>query len=375
MILSFFYIAVFVISLYSLMLLILLLSVRKSRLINTTDWNTKISILIAARNEERNIETCLKSILNQIYPSHLLEIIVVDDHSEDKTFELAKNTLHESKIAYQVLSLKNIGTQGKKAALEYGMSKASGELIICTDADSYASSINWISTYVNIYCNKGAQLIAAPVIYNNDKSFLAAFQQIELLILNVISAGTFNIKKPIMCNGANMAFTKKVFEEVRGYEGNRNVASGDDVFLLNKITSLHPNSVAYLFSVEALVYTQAATSIKAFIQQRLRWAGKFKYNKNKFNFFLGLLTFTTNVSWVFLIPSMLVSASLTKCLIVLLLTKCLIDFLLLFLGAIFFKRKRILMWFPLVAVIYPFYVSLSALFGAFIQIDWKGRKI
>ncbi len=373
--LIFLFISVFIIGLYAFVLVVLLLSVQRSKLVNTSEWSTKVSVLIAARNEEKYIERCLRSVLSQRYPSHLLEVIVIDDCSEDATSQLAQRVLQTSSIAHQVLSLNETGKTGKKAALEYGISKASGELIICTDADSFALNQNWVSAYINTYIAKGAKLIAGPVLYTKTKGFLVAFQQIELLILNLVSAGTFKLKKPVMCNGANMAFARKVFIEVGGYEGNLHLASGDDVFLLNKVSAKYPDALTYLFSKESLVYTAPADNINTFIQQRIRWAGKFKHNSNFFNAFIGLVSFAANVWLVLLIALSLFFPQWSNYFILLLAGKCLIDFLLLFLGTIFFRQKQVLIWFPLATIIYPFYVCLAVVAGVFIRTQWKGRKI
>ena len=95
------------------------------------DPDQKLSVVIAARNEEENIGNLLSSIAIQTYPQHLFEVVVVDDHSTDNTIAIASRF---SFVKIIKLQFDNINSY-KKKAIETGIAAASGDLIVITDAD------------------------------------------------------------------------------------------------------------------------------------------------------------------------------------------------------------------------------------------------
>ena len=125
--------------------------------------HTKVSILVPARNESENIQRCLQSLLHQNYPETLLEILVIDDHSEDDTAALAEAIGDTRVKVLRLADYPDLPQQAfKKLALTTGIGEASGSLIVTTDADCFAG-VNWLPLIVSCYeCNK-AKLIAAPV--------------------------------------------------------------------------------------------------------------------------------------------------------------------------------------------------------------------
>ncbi|MEM9548377.1 MAG: glycosyltransferase [Bacteroidota bacterium] len=236
---------------------------------------TKISIVIAARNEEKHIASCLQSILQNSYPKDLYEVIVVDDHSTDDTSEIVQK-FTDAHIS--LLSL-NEG-KGKKKALEEGIRHASGTLIACTDADCEVPQ-GWLKSFISYYEMKHVKCIAGPIRYKTNKSVLQRFQFLDALNNMCVTANGILKKQYYMANGANLFFTKEVFDEVGGYRNNAQLASGDDMFLIQEIASRYPNQVHFLKSKEAVVSTQPETSLHALKLQRTRWATKSKAYTNK----------------------------------------------------------------------------------------------
>ena len=231
---------------------------------------TRVSIVIAARNEEKNILNCLESILNCNYPGSLYEIIVVDDNSTDQTFKIV-NDLQNPSVS--IMQLKN--REGKKSALEKGIESAKGEFILCTDADCIVPE-NWISSFSSFHEKTGSQCIAAPIIYDADKSILQRFQFLDALNNMCVTANGIQKQSYFMANGANIGFTKSSFIDVDGYSGNKQYASGDDMFLIQKIAQNYPGKVSFLKSKEAVVTTLPEKTISDLIKQRTRWATKSK---------------------------------------------------------------------------------------------------
>lgn len=237
--------------------------------------STKVSIIIAARNEEENITQCLKSILNCLFPHQHLEIIVVNDHSSDTTAQKVKDLNHPC------VTLINLTQKtGKKNALTLGIENSSGNIIGYTDADCIVPK-NWLMSFVSYFELNGPKCIAGPITYLYDKSTLQRFQYIDALNNMCVTAN--GIQKGIyyMANGANLFFSKQAFDETGGYNNNLNLASGDDMFLIQAIANLYPKKIAFLKSPEAIVQTQPEKTFSALKTQRTRWATKSKSYTNK----------------------------------------------------------------------------------------------
>lgn len=233
-----------------------------------------VSVVIPARNEAASIGTLLTALKTQQYPASRLEIIVIDDHSEDETAAIVQ-TFEEVRL----LSLDETGINSyKKKALEKAVSQARGELIVCTDADCLPGPY-WVVQLANSYQTRQAKFIAAPVLLLYKENWLGYLQAIDFMVLQGITGAGLHSGKLLMANGANLAYPKTVFQEVNGYAGADHIASGDDLFLLHKISDHYANRLVYLKSKEAIVSTPAQTSWSEFLQQRIRWASKSTYYK------------------------------------------------------------------------------------------------
>ncbi|MBC7861939.1 MAG: glycosyltransferase [Bacteroidia bacterium] len=333
-----------------------------------------VSIIIPCRNEEKNIGPCLLSIARQKFPFSQYEIIVVDDCSEDDTLNEAKKfCAQHPQISVRIVELKE-NHRAKKGALTAGINVAAGELIITRDADSFSENENWLSSLTKEFENEKTAMVCAPVFINSASGFLEQFQLCENFILQVIGGGCTLLGFPFLCNGANLAFRKKLFYEVKGYEGNFETLSGDDIFLLKKFRNKFRNGIAYANSAEAAVTVNPELSLTALLAQKLRWSGKFFKTLEPTGFLTALSVFGINLLFLFLTAWSFVFGLWYKYLILGILIKWLIDFLLLFLASSRFRVWSWLYWFiPLqvmntvYSVIIPFAVLVS-------KPMWKGRK-
>ncbi len=236
---------------------------------------TKITVLVPARNEAQNIAACLESILQQNYPENLYEIIVMDDHSEDQTAEIVHQYLKKN---VRLLSLEKILqskkiTAHKKIAIETGIQQATGNLIVTTDADCIVPE-NWLRNIAAFHEIQGKEFIAAPVNFHKEKSLFEKFQSLDFLGMMAVTGGGIHSGWMRMCNGANLAYTKRIFEKVNGFEGIDSLASGDDMLLMQKVAAHAPETTGFIKNTETLVLTEAMPTLSSFYQQRLRWATK-----------------------------------------------------------------------------------------------------
>lgn len=353
------------------------LSISKHKRHNDSDVNVMLSIIIAARNEEKNIEKCLHAILNQKYPQNLFEIIVVNDHSTDRTLELIKSI---SSTRIKVISLEEFCKQDdkiisyKKKALSVGIEQAKGKLIVCTDADCWMEE-NWLYTIADFYNTYCHAMIVAPVKYHIQPSFLGLFQAIDFLTMQGVTAATVSLNLGIMCNGANLIFEKESFYKVGGYEGFNHIVSGDDYLLQYKFkTQLGSNTVGYLKSIDAIVYTYPQPTWVKFFQQRVRWASKTgKYKDYKVLVAL-LIVYLFNVSLLLLLLYAMFLPNFWQYLGYVLVIKTIVELIFIYSVSAFYKSKKWLYYFPLLQPFHIVYIVMAGFLSRFQHFEWKQRK-
>ena len=344
---------------------------------------TTVSVIIPARNEEKNIGRCIKSILEQTYAKHLLEVIVVDDYSTDQTVNVVaafnKSNIRIIKLADIVGDAKL--NSYKKKAVETGIANAMGDLIITTDADCTAPA-KWIETVVSLYQQTRPVLIVAPVSYASPAAgdpvftrFFKIFQALDFMTLQGITGAGVSKKIHNMCNGANLAYEKKVFYEVDGFKGIDKIASGDDMLLMHKIQKIYPRRITYLKSPEAIVQTKAASTVAEFINQRIRWASKAdKYPDFKITAVLAFVYLFN--AWILILAVIsLTSFDALFLLVLVLVGKTFVEFTFLFPVANFFKSKKALWWFVPSQPFHIIYMLVAGWLGKFGTYTWKGRKV
>ena len=224
-----------------------------------------VSILIAARNEEDKIAFTIEDILRQDYPRNLVELIVIDDHSTDRTAEIIARYAGKGVKLIRLNEDKPLNSYKKKAISE-AIQIAAGELIVTTDADCRMNTA-WLSTIVAYFETNNLKLISSPVVFYEEKSFFERLQTLEFLYLIGLGAATIGNKTPSTCNGANLAYRKDVFHELKGFQGIDDLASGDDELFLHKVASKYPDDIGFCKSNDALVFTHAKPSLKEFISQ------------------------------------------------------------------------------------------------------------
>ncbi|XMO84981.1 glycosyltransferase [Algibacter sp. AS12] len=340
---------------------------------------TKFSIVIPFRNEAKHLPELLQSVLALNYPKHLFEIIFVDDDSNDNSVTIIQNTLNSaqtpinSKIHFQLISNTKKSNSPKKTAITSAIKIAKHPWIITTDADCQLPKF-WLDSFDEYIQKHNAVCIAAPVTYTITSTFLSNFQTLDILSLQGATIGGFGLKKRFMCNGANFAYKKATFNAVNGFNGNTKIASGDDIFLLEKIAKAQPNQVHYIKCEKAIVKTHAQPNWTLLIAQRIRWAAKTSAYSNVFGKLTGLVVLLTNALILIGLILAIIGVINFKSLFYMGFIKFNIDFYLLYITASFFRQKAILKSYILGFLVYPLFSVYVACISMFSRYTWKDRQ-
>jgi cellulose synthase/poly-beta-1,6-N-acetylglucosamine synthase-like glycosyltransferase len=341
-----------------------------SQVVNSSSITLSVSVVIAARNEDFSLSLLLSDLLKQTYPVSLVEILVVDDHSEKKISQLSL-IISQNHPNIQIIELP-AEKQGKKQAIAEGVKHSKNELILFTDADCRVSP-NWIRQYVDKYLLERPGIIIGLVDYPIQKGWFPIFSRFDFISLIVTGAGAAELDRPVMCNGANMAVRRDLYFELSD-QLKHNVFSGDDVFLLHAVKKTRIEKISVLKTRGSIVTTQAPVDIKEFVNQHIRWASKSRYYSDRDTIALALIIFVSNLAIIITIISLTIKDNYFV-LALLLIIKTTADCFVLATGLKFFGGLRDLFWLPVFELIYPIYFVCTAISSLLISTSWKGRKI
>lgn len=340
-------------------------------------FHTKVSIIIPARDEERHILTCLEAVCLQSYPKDLMEIMVVNDHSTDRTAELVRNFASKN---VRLINLADHLKEGsllnsyKKKAIETAVGLCTGELIITTDADCVMHKY-WVETVAGFYEHHGYKFIAAPVSYYRENDFFKVFQSLDFLSMQGITGATAHLRCGTMCNGANLAYEKKAFQDVGAFKGIDCIASGDDMLLMYKMYKAYPDGIGFLKHPQAIVHTLPAEDFNAFMNQRIRWASKAdKYDDKRLTAVLAFVYFWNITLLALFIAGFFYPVFWIWC-IGLIIFKTLTELFFLWPVARFFQKTRLLWQFFPAQFLHIPYIIIAGWMGKFGKYEWKSRKV
>lgn len=337
---------------------------------STPKQQRRFSVLVPARNEADNIEGLLLALQQQEYPSELIEVIVIDDDSTDGTNDILR------KFPGIRLIEKNIDRDrpGKKHSIEMGIQAAQHDWILTTDADCIPPT-GWIATMNACLDQKEVVCLVGPVSMAASKpSLLQLFQRYDNLMFQGITGAAIGSDFHALGNGANLCYRKEAFADVNGFEGIDQLASGDDVLLVEKFMSCYPGQVRFLKSCEALVYTRPCPSWKALWHQRIRWASKAHAYQSKSlrtaQWITGGFNLVLIVQSIFCIlqPQESIAA------LSIWLLKPWIEWPLLGSVAGCYRERRSLLTYMLLQPIHVIYLVALGLFGRRKTYQWKGRS-
>jgi poly-beta-1,6-N-acetyl-D-glucosamine synthase len=320
------------------------------------------SIIIAARNEEKNLPNLIEDLSKQDYPLDKLEIIIVNDRSTDKTSEL----LNEANKKYEFINSINITKTSsemtpKKNALNRGILKSKGEIIVSTDADCRVGK-SWVMSMVNSTLKSNGISIGYSKV--SASSLFEKYQLIDFLGIIISNAGASGWGCFWSGTGQNLAYFREDYDNINGFESVRNEVSGDDMYLVQSISKIKTGFIN--INPESYVQTKPMKTLKSFINQRIRWASNSRKNFKNNLFFFTFLT-SAFISNIFLMYSFIIGNNW----ILFFLIKYLLEGLVLFLGGKLFNTRINLFVYTLWAIFQPLYIPLVAILGLRNKYSWK----
>jgi len=329
----------------------------------TAPGKVRVSVVVAARNEEKTIVTLLNSLAEQDYPKDLLEVIIVNDNSTDRTPIVVSEYFaqHNPQPGINIRLIYN-PFQGKKSAIRYGVEKSAGELILMTDADCCVGP-GWVSAFSAFFAAGNADMIAGEVYQKPGRGFASYFGSFEFSALQSITEAAVRAGHPVMCNAANMAVRKDIYLKHAG-EVRSEIPSGDDVFLLHAVKR-SGGIIGYMGESAAAAVTAGAVTVAALLRQRARWASKTFYYRDAATLTLTAATAACNAAVAAAAAASFISIKYLPLTCLLYAIRLVPDLLITYRN--FKKRKEHppLLLFLLSELIYPFYFLTVAVLSLF----------
>lgn len=329
----------------------------------------KATVIIAAKNEEKNIVKPLQSLANQSFDKSDFEVLVIDDNSTDRTFEVVsdfKNVNPDLNIR-----LFRADGSGKKQAVSQALHLAGNDIIMVTDADCELPP-RWIEKTVGFMAANDLKMVLGPVLLSPSDTFFEKIQVLEHLSLIATTAGAAAIGMPVMCNGANMAYDRRSALDFERNRTDMDIASGDDMFMLEQFSDqFSSSSIKFLMDTDAIVRTQTMPDLRSFLRQRRRWVSKTKAYTNWKIIATALIVLMFNTSIVTLFVGGFFHPAFFLVFALFTLMKFLVDYQILKKITAFMNQQQLRKWaFPL-EFVYPFYVVFTAFTGFFSKVRWK----
>ena len=328
-----------------------------------------ISVIIPFRNEAACISSMLKNLAAQSYSKEKIEIILVDDHSTDVSVSLAM----KEALPYLIILQLPSGENGKKAALDLGIRQAKGEIIAISDMDCRVPS-GWLAKINEGFSSENIKMLTGAVRMEQTGSLFSRMQSLEFSSLIGTGGATLGWAQPTMCNGANLSFLKSAYEEVRGYEGNATIPSGDDEFLMRKIAARWKDSVQFLHNREAVVSTSAHSSFNEFVHQRLRWGSKWRHNSSFFTKVVALSVIEFHFCFLLFFMAVLTGKVAWTDALLLWFIKMVTEALFLAVVGSFLGLRWSWISFLLLQFTHSFYVVGIGILSQVKSYNWKGRR-
>ena len=325
-----------------------------------------VSVILAARNEEKVITPCINSLVNVDYSYDKLQIILVNDRSEDKTGEIMKSFQEVYKfVEYLEIVSQSGNFKGKTNALHQAITHAKGEIILTTDADIKVKR-TWVKDMISYYAGDTGVVSSYSII--EPKRLYQGIQSVDWLYLLAIACASFGLNSPISCVGNNMSYRRKAYNEAGGYE-NLKFSVTEDFLLLQAIRKKTSWKVKFPLDSNVVNITQPCTSPKELYNQKKRWA---RGGLDSVSAGLVVGPFSWVMGAVLLFGWIVFSL---KSYLIFLAVKIILEVLLILLPAVKFKMTKSLLYlipFQVYFAVYVFFMPFILIFDG--KINWKNRK-
>ena len=322
-----------------------------------------VSVVIAARNEENNISYLLKDLINQSANKNNYEVIIANDRSNDKTKNIIDQFSSKNSFIKSIHIDKKHKMTPKKYALTKAIENSRGEIILTTDADCRVPR-DWVNNMAQLVQNYDGIVIGYSKI-ESMKSFLNEFQKIDFLGIMAANAGL--LTHGIVCSGSgqNLAYKKEDFQNINGFNPVKDLVSGDDMYLVQKISSI--KGAVFNYDPSSFVSTLPKNSITSYLNQRIRWSSNSKLNLwSNPQFFVFLLSaFMANCSIMF---GLIYPSGVS---ILLFLIKFFLEAFVIFIGTKFFLTPISSLTYIIWNVIQPVYIPIMGVAGLIGKYSWK----
>ena len=389
-----------ILTFYAFSMVILLVGYSKVELFKGALSNNEIakhhnfSIIIPFRNEAKNLPFLLESLLKLNYPKEAYEVIFVDDASEDDSAAVIESFFKSSNdasavrqvlrqaqydtqctnpsIDFKIINNVRTSASPKKDAITEAINISKYDWIITTDADCLLPE-NWLLSFNSFIIKNDPTMIVGSVKYHSKNSWNNNYQQLDNFSLQTTTVGAFGWNHPILCNGANLVYKKEEFNAVSGFLENNHIASGDDIFLLEKFRNKNPKGVQFIKSKDSIVITKTQDSWKEVVNQRIRWASKTSKQKDFYTLLLGLIVFFTNlyviVGWLVC----MLQIGFWRSFLAFLIIKILLDLFIIQRTSGFFRNKINIPYYLINTLVYPIITVIVVLKSFQGNYQWKGR--
>lgn len=330
-----------------------------------------VTIIVAARNEQEYIARCLQSIRNQSYPKNLLQTIVVDDRSTDRTAEIVES-FAKSQKQMMLLRITDVAQNlaPKKRAIDLAIRRARGEIIFTTDADCQPGP-NWIAEMVRNF-KPEVGMVAGYNPYQMDESLFSKMLALDYFAMASVAAASAGLSYPTSCSGGNLAYRRRVYFETGGFQKHSRWISGDDDFFLETVRGSTNWKIRYANEPTTFVPTAPPETLRAFVQQRIRYASKCANYSAPITlsligvYFLNLL-FLSGAIAAFFQPTILLIVGGAF------LFKSFFEYHFLSRAQQWFQTRHSPIAFVAAAVVHPIYIVVVGLLGRFSTFQWKGE--
>ena len=334
----------------------------------------RFDVLVPLRNEEAQVRRLLQNFRRLDYPLNQFSITLINDHSTDNTEREIRVCMAEfPEFPFRLINVAEIeGLGSKKAAITYGIQQSDADWIVLTDADC-SHAVNWLKTLSAFVVSRNAKMVYAPVMFGSENTF-QHMQALEFAGLLGIGAAAIQLKNPNMCSAANLSFSKTVFAEVGGYQDKMHLASGDDEFLLHKVFKRYPNQVFFLKNRDALVVTDANSTLRQLSDQRRRWVSKSTHYDNRYITAILIGAYLFNLSILVNLILGIWNLQFLRIGVAQLLGKALVEFSILFPVVHFFKRSALIVFLIVAEPFHILYVLIIGIWANLGAYNWKGRQ-